>query len=204
MQAYKAHEWQAASKETRLELDTRHSIQVQVSCNQDVQLLGVREKAEIPLKVGREFRVKMASEGFEAIILRGTDKITYGYCLKEMPRQDGEPLNNLNPPSPPLPGDDNLLLQIRNIARQEMMRTRMPNLDPEDLPFFDRYEIPEDEDELFEEEIIQSQQKSRKSKLPDESSDDPPDPPAAPEALTQKEETPSGAQPATEQKEAAE
>jgi hypothetical protein len=51
-----------------------------------------------------------------------------------------------------MPGQDNLLLAVRRILRAEADRNRPPVMDPEDLPWADRYVIDED-DERFEEEL---------------------------------------------------
>lgn len=152
--------WKAAKGETRISLDARHHIQIQVSCTQDVQLLGLRGKEEIPLKIGREFRIRAQTKGFDALVLKGATE--YGYSVLDIPRQDGEPLNDDNPPAPPMPGANNLIAQMQRLMRDEFNRHRPPVLDPEDLPWQERYVI-DDDDYDFEEEIFASKQKSSPS-----------------------------------------
>lgn len=155
VQDFDATEWSLGSETTvlPLELEVHHHVQVRVSCSKEVTLLGVCEEKEIPLQSGQTFRFRGQLRNFQALALRGTGKTVYGYSFKEIPRQDGEALSDEKPASPPLPGNDNLLLSMRRLMQQEHRRNMPPVCDPEtDLP--DRYTI-EDDDFRFEEEIAQ-------------------------------------------------
>ena len=181
MPDYNSYEWQLGKNKTAIAVENRHQIEIRVSCTQDVQVLGVRGSEEIPIKIGRDFRFKAKTEGFEKLVLKGKPSTEYGYSVREISRQDAEALNDDNPPAPPMPGANNLIAQMRRIAAEEARANRTPVLEPEDLPFGDKYVIEED-DYDFEEEIFASRQKEEEDKRRDAADPPPADPPAAPEA----------------------
>lgn len=158
MQAFDEN-WTAEEGKTEIDLGEKAQVQINVSCTQDVQVLGVRGQEKIPLKIGREYRFKVRTGSFEKLIIQGKPKTPYGLRIQYFEMQDGEPINDDNPPAPPMPGADNLLLQMRQIVQAEMKRNSSPVLDPEDLPFASRYEV-DDEDYDFEEEILLASQQS--------------------------------------------
>lgn len=157
MLVFDANEWRVGRGKVQVEASSRHQIEVCVSCTQDVQLLGLCEKAETPLKVGREFRVRAQTKGFDALVLKGKPNCEFGYRVRMIERQDGERVDRSDPPAPPMPSNNNLLLQIKNLVNQEMRRNSTPVLEPEDLPWADRYSV-EDDDYRFEEDLFQSKQ----------------------------------------------
>lgn len=196
MPDYNIEEWQRAVGKTTIDVEERHYIQIQVSCSQDVQVFGVSKEAEIPLKIGREFKFKAKTAGLDQVIIKGKPATPYGLCIKHRAIQDGDPIDHENPPSPPIPGEGNMLLKIRSIMQQQARNNRQPVLEPEDLPFATRYEI-EDDDDRFEEEIIASMQNSQHNNEP---TGEPgtEDATSAPEARPDSEETPSDDQLAAE------
>lgn len=163
MPVYDANEWYTSNEPVHIDIDERHHIEISVSCTKEVQLLGlVNGERKIPLHIGKQFRIRSATKGFEALQLKGVGKTYFGYRVREMPRQDGEALNNENPPSPPMPGtDDNLVLKLQKMVRQQAREHRMPVMEPEGDGFEDRYGI-EDDDEDFEEEIFLAHVKAKK------------------------------------------
>lgn len=135
---------------------------VHVSCTDPVELRGVREDGStVLLHAGTSFRLVASFRSYVGCLLRSRNEVEFGYKVAFDPRQQGEPLNDDNPPSPPMPGANNILAQVRRMMRQEFDRQRMPLLDPENLPFADRYSI-DDDDEDFEEEIAASQANERR------------------------------------------
>ena len=192
MLVFDATEWQAGKGREKIALSEIHQIEISVSCTQDVQLFGVSEDKTVPLKIGREFRIRCKTKGFLHLELKGKPQVEFGYRIRTIERQDGEPLNSDNPPDPPMPGQDNLLLQMRRIMNENMRRDRPPVLEPEGLgPFGTRYEVDED-DYRFEEDIAFEAQQAREQS---EVSDPPePPPPAAAEPPPEPPEPPSQAQ----------
>lgn len=155
MQVFDAKNWKVEKGETLLPLDTsRREIALQVSCTEEVQLLGVYEGQKIPLKIGKDYRVKVETRQFSSLILKGKPGVEYGFNYQDRERQDGEAVDNSNPPPPPMPNNSNFLLQVRNIMRQELNRTRLPTMDPEDAQFIN-YDIDDEDEGLFEEELAQ-------------------------------------------------
>lgn len=90
----------------------------------------------------------------------------FGFRYRALERQAADPLNDEDPPAPPLPGADNLVAQMHRIAKEHSRRHSPPYLDPEELPFANRYTIAED-DEQFEEEIFAFQRKRKEEELAD-------------------------------------
>lgn len=154
MLVYDAENWNAAKGKKKIEIEPCHHIEVRVSSTKDVQVLGVRSSEEIPLKIGREFKLKAKARGFDAIILKGTGQTQYGFMIVHHARRDQDATSPDNPPAPPMPGANNLIAQMRQVAQQEMARNRMPVMDPEDLPFSNRY-LVDDDDYDFEEELVE-------------------------------------------------
>ncbi len=155
--------WLASSAPISISTDLAAYIEIRVSSAKDCQLFGLRDKTKIPLKIGREFRIRCRTKNFDSLLLSGTGKTSFGYTINQAPLQNGEALNSDNPPSPPIPNSDNLVLQMRNLIDSNNRHSRMPVLDPEELPFSTRYEVDEPDDGseiMFEEDIFISQQKA--------------------------------------------
>lgn len=161
MLVFDARDWNAAKGQTAILTGSRKEIELHVSCTKEVRLLGVSEGKKIPLHSGTTFRVRAKAEGFDSLILVGTGQTEYGYSLRDIARQDGEPIDHENPPAAPMPGQDNLLLAMRRIMQEEMRRNRAPVMDPEDLPWSTRYEVDEDDFEFEEEMHSRSQQQQQ-------------------------------------------
>ena len=169
MLVYDSGEWTVGKNKVTVDLGEIHQVEVKVSCLQDVQMLGLRQAKgktikleKVPLKVGREFTERMKLKGFHAIELVGKKNVNYGFRITEIPRQDGEPLNNDNPPEVPMPGADNLVAQFHNMMRENARQNSLL-LEPEDLPFGEKY-VVDDDDHEFEEDIFQRlQEESQKA-----------------------------------------
>lgn len=197
------NEWASTKDPVTWECLPNSQSEVRVSCTSNVELRGIRDDGtSVLLHAGSVFRITAYFRGYRELLLRGSGD-EFGYRVRQIPRQDGEPLNKDNPPAPPVPGNDNLLLQVRRIMRAEFDRNRAPYLDPEDFPQAGRYEI-EDDDYLFEEEIGQQRLAEREREAqpasqpdPGPSSDlptqEPSQPPAAPEARPTRPALPSTA-----------
>lgn len=149
------HDWNSSKQPVTFEPEKGRT-EITVSCAKPVELRGVREDgSSVLLHSGTSFRLVATFRSYPSVVLRSQANTEFGYRVRHDPRQDGEPLNHDNPPAPPLPGNDNMLLQVKRIIQDEMRRNRPPVLDPEDLPFSNRYMVDED-DERFEEELYAS------------------------------------------------
>lgn len=146
-------DWDSSKTPVTIGILDGEEVEATWSSTGDVKLEGRRDERWILLNSGRgTHRVRGKYHGFSELRLRGSGQVEFGFRFRRIVRQDGEPLNSDNPPAPPLPGSDNFLLQVRRIMRQELKRKIGPYLEPEELPFGDRYVIDED-DERFEEEL---------------------------------------------------
>lgn len=163
MPEYKSNEWRAVEEEAEFEVAPRHFVDLQVSCTKPVQVFGLLGQASTLLKTGQEFRFRGQVKGFEKILVKGVTKTPFGLRLVEEALSDGEYNSGEKAPVVSMPEPSNLLLKMRNMAREHHMRNRMPVLEPDEYPSFGRYEIDDDVDEvLFEEEAIERYQEKRK------------------------------------------
>lgn len=154
--------WQRATSQITIAIPLRGLVQVQVSGEAQVQMQGLRGQEKVPLKVGQEWRVRLKADDFNAITLKSSKPFGYSHQVIEL--QDGEPLNDEDPPAPPLPGADNLVAQFHRLVRDNARLGAGPYMDPEDLgPLASRYEIDED-DQRFEEEIVSDLQQKREER----------------------------------------
>lgn len=167
--------WSISDGHVRLELTPGECLEIEVSGGASVRLSGVREDEEVLLHQAEEFKVRIAETGFQEAHLICSDP--FAYRCKAVRVQDGEPLNNENPPDPPLPGADNLVAQFHRLVKENARRDAAPYLDPEDLPFGNRYVVDE-ENEDFEEEVV-FKFEARKKAETEEASEEEPDPAAA-------------------------
>lgn len=154
MRVFNADEWHVGMGVVSIETAPVQSLDLSVSCTEAVEVYGMREGAEHAVllhvtKGSETFRAKF--KGFVSIDLYGPDKVEFGYRAITRVMQDGEPIDHENPPAPPAPNPKNMLAQIRQLMRDEFTRNRLHLLEPEELPFADRYLVDED-DYDFEEE----------------------------------------------------
>lgn len=163
MPEFDLYAWKVGKNRLARPLGARCAVTLKVSCTAAVQVRLVQGSEEVPIKTGSEFTIRFKTREAEQLIIEGTKDVEYGYSLELRDLQDGDPINDQDPPAPPMPGNSNLLLQMRNIMRQEMRRSQQPVFDPEDLPGAGRYEI-DDEDYYFEEEIGQQRRAERARK----------------------------------------
>lgn len=145
--------WQLATSPVKIETPGDTQITLRATGTKDVEVYGVPEgkKASVPLKIGRELTVRIRSTAFSAVTLKSEEPFGYAFETRSMQRAD--PLNDDDPPAPPLPGADNLVAQVHRMMRDNARRNRDPYLDPEALPWQNRYTLEEDDEELFEEEL---------------------------------------------------
>lgn len=164
MQVFNAHLLTTSKGSVQIPLDEKHSILLQVASLKDVKLYGLSEGKKVLLKAGQAIRLRFKTQGFHTLELKGTGETEFTYQIEERNMHDGEPLDDENPPAVPMPKAGNLLLEMRALIDNEAARTRTPILDPEDLPWAERYVI-DDDDMDFEEEIharsLASQQKPK-------------------------------------------
>lgn len=135
-------------------------IEVSVSCTSDVHLTAVSGKKRVLLQTGQAYRFRGRLLGFQRLELKGAPGVEFAYRIRPIDRQVGEPLDDRNPPSVPMPQADNLLLQMRKLFQEDLKARRPPVMEPEDLAFASRYEV-DDDDLAFEEEIIANQRDER-------------------------------------------
>lgn len=165
MPEFKSNEWRPVDGKAEFEVTPRHFVDLQVSCTETVKVYGLLGSSATLLKSGTEFRFRGQVKGFEKIAVEGKSKVPFGLRLVELALMDGEPNSGERPPVVSMPEPSNLLLKMRQIAREHHLRSRMPVLEPEDFASFGRYEIEdEDEEVLFEEEAFQKAQDERKAK----------------------------------------
>lgn len=106
----------------------------------------------IPLLNRVDFKSKVKFQGFTALRLTGAKGQTAGVNFGSAARRIADPVDQEKFVSPPLPQNNNLLLQIQRMMREEMKRATGPTMDPEDGGFENRHLIDEDDDR-FEEEL---------------------------------------------------
>lgn len=179
MQDFNAENW-ASSKEPVSFDPEPGKTEVRVSCSKPVEIRGIKpDGSSVLLHSGTSFRLVATFRSFSSVVLRGSGKTEFGYSILHDARQDGEPIDHRDPPAPPMPGADNLLLQVKRIIQNEMRANRPPVLEPEDLPFANRYMV-DDDDERFEEELFASPANpDTATETPQESDTPPPDAPEA-------------------------
>lgn len=146
------HDWQAYKGTFKRTITARENIDLRVSCTKPVQVFGMRGAEKILLKAGENFRFLDTLRGFSALMIKGPRDTEYGFRLIHQPRQQGEANSGEKPPVLQLPEPSNLVQQFRRMQRDHHVSNRSPVLEPED-GFFRSYELDEDEDFLFEEEI---------------------------------------------------
>lgn len=165
MPEYDAKEWQARTGEVRFSLTPRHMVDVWISCTKVVSVFGVQGEASTLLKSGSEFRFRGQVKGFEELLIVGAPSTPFGLKVRERPLQNGEDISDEKPPVISLPEPSNLVAKMRRMAAEHHRQFRMPVLDPEDGPSFNRYEIDDDDqDVLFEEEAFERHQKLKAEK----------------------------------------
>lgn len=155
--------WQYGEGTLELELPpvARAYLVVQVSCTEPVTLLGMREGKAIPLQTGPQWRARIKASDFEAFALSGS--VPFGYSVQARELQDGDPINDEDPPAAPMPGADNLVAQFHRMLRDNARRNAAPYMDPEELPFSTRYEV-EDNDRFEEDDLRIAQAEAKKRK----------------------------------------
>lgn len=115
MLAFDSEDWHVVNGKTIIALIGKGFISLQVSCSKEVQLLGVSGMKKVLLKIGKEFRLWAKFSQFEKLELVGQGTTDYGYRVSHRHMQDGEILNNENFLVSPMPGNRNMLLQIRDL-----------------------------------------------------------------------------------------
>lgn len=155
-------DWRSSVSLVERPVPASQEVEVRVSCAKVVSLYGRFEGGKWVMlhSEAGSWRVR-AKFNFDHLRLQGDGKHEFGYRFRDMDRTGAEPVDDSRPADPPLPGKDNILLQVRRIMRQEFERNRAPYLEPEELPYGDRYVIDED-DERFEEEIAAEQRRETK------------------------------------------
>lgn len=151
------NEWAKGQDEEAIEITERHMVDLWVASEQKVQVLGLpQEKGSSPvvLHSGEVFRFRQTLTGFSDLIIRSEG--SFGYRCKHRPRQAGEYNSGEKPPVVPQIEPSNLLLKMRQMARAHHEQQRMPVLEPEDGPSFNRYEVDDEADLMFEEEALEA------------------------------------------------
>ena len=150
MRVYKAKQWRTAKTQVTIPIGKNTNVDIEVQGFEPIHLYGMIGGQKMPLKSGGGFRFRGKLQGFSALRLETVEGISFGYSNNSRQLQEGEPLNDDNPPDPPMPRR-NLLAQIREQVQGPAPRAApRSTMEPEDdLP--NRYEVGEDYD-LFEEE----------------------------------------------------
>ena len=197
MHSFNAQEWASTKSKVEWEISDGHrEYEITVTSQAPVQLRGIMLDSgdHHLLRSGADWRLRLRATGYDLLCLTSPSGKEFGYRVREITRQAGEPINHDDPPAAPMPAN-NLLSQIRNMMRDEFQRSQGRLLEPEQLPFANRYEV-DDDDELFEEEIYAAHQETVR-KMQNAPGNDL-DPPAAPEAPQEGEDPPSSEEIAAE------
>lgn len=167
MRGFRSNEWVTVAKEISFDISENEYVELWVVGTEQVAvhaLPGDQEGPPVLLQTGTQYRIRRRLEGFQAV--RVTSPSPFSYQVSQVSLQVGEPINDDDPPAPPLPGS-NLLAQMRQLFANEFARNRPVMLDPDELPFADRY-LVEDDDLDFEEELAAKRAAARKKKAEDD------------------------------------
>ncbi len=165
MLRYNGDEWTAESGTLEIELSPHEHTRMAWASAYAVTILGLVGKDWVPLYHSdpgyHTFHAHI--KGFET--LRVTGK-AFGFASSMKSKQIGEPLDDIAAPVVPMPTmDDNLVLKLSNVIRQELRNRSLPVMEPDALdPVQGGYEI-EDDDTDFEEEIAAKQIAASKAAL---------------------------------------
>jgi hypothetical protein len=199
---FNSNEWYPKKGKVTLQTTARHMVDIWVSCSKTVKVFGLSEKGATLLKSGEEFRFRGQVKGFEKIVIEGTGQTPFGLKVRQSALQDGEPNSGEKAPVISLPEPSNLLQQINRMQREHHAARRMAVLEPEEGDaFFNRHVLDDDEDFLFEEELLakaqEAEEKARKDAETDASDDGigPVDPLTPPEPPTEGDQGNSGLAP---------
>lgn len=141
-----------AKGEVTVPLESTREIRVQASGKNEIVLYGMCEKTRIPLETGKNIRFKgTLSEDFDAVKLVAHGKSEFGFMVHERLITEPE-LSDEDPPLPVMPQSDNLVAKIHRIARQQSSLARGTLEPDDDVPWFNRY-VVDDDDWDFEEEL---------------------------------------------------
>lgn len=154
--------YNVAKGEVTIPLESTREIRVQASGKNELVLYGMCEKARIPLETGKNIRFKgTLSEDFDAVKLVAHGKSEFGYMIHERLITEPE-LSDEDPPLPVSPVSDNLVAKMHRIARQQSGLARGTLEPDDDVPWYNRYVI-EDDDWDFEEEISERASSSQQA-----------------------------------------
>lgn len=144
--------WSHSSGETQIDLEGRSAVTVQASGSNEVQVHGLRDGAPVLLFSGRTFKKHFTLENFDQVALTSSAPFGYSCTIKARPRY--EPMNDLDPPAPPI-RPTNLLDQIRqSVLGMKPEAPRRSTMESELEEYQDRYAV-DDDDFRFEEEIAE-------------------------------------------------
>lgn len=165
MREFDSREWKIGKGIEVFPITARHQVDIWVSCPKPVQVRALPEgksRDPVVLRSGTEFRFRAPLYGFVEVQIVGTGDTAFGMAVRHSPRQNGEPLSDERPPVIHLGEPSNLVAKMRQMARAHHQRNRLPVLEPEDGDFFNRYEIGDDDEVLFEEEAYEKRVQEKK------------------------------------------
>lgn len=176
MYRYKAHEWKSTTSDVEIFTTGKDALDIRCSCVGPVQISGVNSDGQIVPLFTQEgtFRFRAIVQGFDKVFLSSLEGDLFGYCVNAKARQVEEPHDDLRAPEVPTFGaTDNLLLQLRQRARDEARLGRDPVLerdfefnplqadpllDPEGEPVF------EEEEAAFRKKMQQKRVAAKKAR----------------------------------------
>jgi hypothetical protein len=187
MQYFDYKDWTSATKTTVFTCGRKQQVNLRVVAPGGCLVLGVRDVEEIPLATGTELHLKGIFRGWDLIKLVPMSKAALGYKATFLERQEADQHDpTVKAPVAPLPGPNtNLLLQMRHMMREELKGQATPVMEPENLPTIASYELSDDEDATFEEEILSSQAEIQKLQTAEPQDEEQTPTPPAPEAQSQ-------------------
>lgn len=148
---YKRDEWQSTEKQ---EISTPENfwIKLNVSGPETISVSGVNQDGEIvPLKHGSHFKWTRKLTGYSKLIIQSKKPFGMDYELAGI--RDHDPANQEPPWQRPIPRSP--LGQARERIRAELGLIRETF---ENETFFPGYEIDDDEDDVFEEDLLQQRE----------------------------------------------
>lgn len=155
MPVFRSDEWSKVTGSVDIAISDRENVDVWVSCTHPVSVFGVSGEEETSLAAGATFRFRNVVQGYEALRVTGSPGVAFGLKVTTRPRQLAEHNDQVKAPVIPVPEPTNLVWRMREMARQHHAARRMPLLEPEDMGFRS-YELDDEEEAVFEEELFRS------------------------------------------------
>lgn len=165
MKRLSADLWQHGSGVVELPVSPKFAFDITVSAWEPVQLVAVRDGVQIPIKTGNDWTFRGVLAGFDKIALVAAGDDGFGFRFHGRERQIEEPHDSDPPPEAAVAmPTDNLLLQMKRSMQAQVSNMRRGAMEPDDFGYQRGYELGDDEEELFEEDLPKVPKASGKAK----------------------------------------